>query len=120
MAHFAQIDSNNIVVQVIVVNNNDLIVSKISTINEDNSISVSIVESEEKGIAYCKSLFGEDTNWVQTSYSRSFRGPYAGIGYTYDPTTNTFIAPVIEAPVVETTDADASPATDTTDTTNQE
>ena len=96
MAHFAQIDSSNIVVQVIVVHNNDLIASKTSTINEDNSISVSIVESEEKGIAYCKSLFGEDTNWVQTSFSGSFRGCYAGIGYTYDPTTNTFIAPVVD------------------------
>ena len=47
MAHFAQLDDNNIVTQVIVVANEELL---------DNG-----VESEEKGIAFCKSLFGENT-----------------------------------------------------------
>jgi len=63
---------------------------------------VSTVESEEKGMDFCKSLYGADTNWVQTSYNGSFRGKYAGIGDTYE--NGVFVAPevpVVQAPVVE-------------------
>jgi hypothetical protein len=60
---------------------------------------VSTVESEQKGIEFCKSLYGADTNWVQTSYNGSFRGKYAGIGDTY--ANGAFVAPVVEAPVEE-------------------
>jgi hypothetical protein len=77
MAHFAELDEINIVTQVIVVNNNELLVDG--------------VESEAKGIEFCQSLFGG--NWVQTSYNGNFRKNYAGIGYTYDPIRNAFIAP---------------------------
>ena len=70
MAHFAQLDDNNIVTQVIVVANNELLLDG--------------VESEVKGILFCKSLFGEDTKWVQTSYNGNFRKNYAGIGYHWD------------------------------------
>ena len=80
MAHFAEIDENNIVKQVIVVNNNELL---------DNG-----VESETKGIEFCQSLFGG--TWVQTSYNGNFRGPFAGIGYLWDGTN--FIAPTMEVP----------------------
>lgn len=80
MAHFAQIDQNNLVTQVIVVANSELL--------DENG-----VESEAKGIAFCQSLFGADTAWVQTSYNGTFRGRYAGIGYTYDTSLNAFIAP---------------------------
>lgn len=80
MAHFAQLDSNNIVTQVIVVNNSELI-------DETGK------ESEAKGIAFCHSLFGEDTNWIQTSYNNNFRKRYAGIGYTYDKDLDAFIPP---------------------------
>ena len=79
MAHFAQLDQNNIVLQVIVVNNSDIM--------ENGQ------ESEAKGIAFCRSLFGQDTNWVQTSYSGSFRVRYAGIGYTFNVALNAFIPP---------------------------
>jgi hypothetical protein len=68
MAHFAELNANNVVTQVIVVNNNELL---------DNGI-----ESEAKGISFCQSLFGG--NWIQTSYNANFRGKYAGIGDTYD------------------------------------
>lgn len=78
MAHFAQIDENNIVQQVIVVHNNELL--------DENG-----VEQESKGIQFCKQLFGGD--WAQTSYNASFRKNYAGIGYTYDSTRDAFIAP---------------------------
>ena len=78
MAHFAQLDDNNIVTQVIVVNNNELL---------DGSGQ----ESEAKGIAFCQSLFGG--NWKQTSYNANFRKNYAGIGFTYDAGRDAFISP---------------------------
>ena len=87
MAHFAQIDSDNIVRQVIVVNN--------EVLHDDKG-----VEQESIGVAFCQSLFGSDTNWVQTSYNGNFRGRYAGAGMTYDPIKDEFIAP--EAPTDST------------------
>ena len=82
MAHFAQLDSNSVVTQVIVVSNDELI---------DNG-----VESEAKGINFCQSLFGSDTRWVQTSYNDKLRGVYAGIGFTYDAEKDVFVAPEIK------------------------
>lgn len=79
MAHFAQLDNDNKVTQVIVVANDELLLDG--------------VESEVKGILFCKSLFGEDTKWVQTSYNGNIRKNYAGIGYTYDADKDAFIAP---------------------------
>ena len=90
MAHFAQLDENNVVLQVIVVHNNELVASKQTSVNEDGSIAVSVVESEDKGVEFCQSLFGADTRWVQTSYNGNFRGKYAGIGDIYDAETNEF------------------------------
>ena len=105
MAHFAQLDENNVVLQVIVIHNNELVVSKQTSVNEDGTISVSIIESEDKGIEFCQSLYGADTRWVQTSYNDNFRGKYAGIGDTYDADANEFCAPVVvnspDVPVVE-------------------
>ena len=80
MAHFAQIDTNNIVINIIVVHNNELLDQN------DNEV-------EQKGIDFCKSLFGQDTNWIQTSYNGNFRKNYAGIGYTYDQQRDAFISP---------------------------
>ena len=80
MAHFAQLDENNIVTQVIVVSNDDIKDS------EGN-------ESELTGMAFCKSLLGPNTIWKQTSYNNSIRKNYAGIGFTYDATLDAFIAP---------------------------
>ena len=70
MAHFAKLDANNLVTQVIVVANED-------TADSSN------VETESIGVAFCQKLMGASTNWKQTSYNNSFRGNYAGIGYTY-------------------------------------
>ena len=80
MAHFAQLDENNIVTQVIVVSNEDI---KDSIGNEN----------EEVGIAFCKNLLGRNNIWKQTSYNNSIRKNYAGIGFTYDATRDSFIAP---------------------------
>lgn len=97
MAHFAQLDENNVVTQVIVVHNSELVESKQTTVNEDGSVSVAVVESEQRGIDFCKSLFGEDTRWVQTSYNNSFRGKYASVGDTFEG--GLFVTP--PPPVVE-------------------
>ena len=75
MAHFAELDANNVVLRVIVVHNNELME------NGD--------ESELKGIAFCQSLFGG--NWVQTSYNATFRKNYASEGSTYDEQRDAFI-----------------------------
>lgn len=80
MAHFAKLNENNIVEEVIVVSNDVLL-------DENNN------ESEEKGIQFCKDLYGDDTIWIQTSYNNSFRKNFAGIGYTYDTVRNAFIPP---------------------------
>lgn len=78
MAHFAQLDANNIVTQVIVVHNNELL--------DDNG-----VENPVKGAVFCQKLLGG--NWIQTSYNGTIRKNFAGIGYTYDLARDAFIAP---------------------------
>ena len=80
MAHFAQLDENNVVTQVIVVANEDT-----SDVNGN--------EVEEIGVAFCKKLLGADTNWKQTSYNNNFRVRYAGIGYSYNEELDAFIPP---------------------------
>ena len=83
MAHFARIE-NNIVREVIVVNNEVL---------ENKPFP----ESEPIGVAFCKSLYGEDTEWLQTSYNGNFRGRYAGSGSVYNPELDEF-DPITEEP----------------------
>ena len=77
MAHFAQLDENSIVQQVIVLNNEDCLDA------DDN-------ESEAVGIAFCKDLLGADTNWVRTSFNDNIRFRYAGIGMKYDSGNDVF------------------------------
>lgn len=78
MAHFAELDENNIVTRVIVVDNKDILDA------EGN-------ESEAKGIVFCNELLGG--KWIQTSYNSKFRKNYAGIGFFYDKTRDAFIGP---------------------------
>ena len=78
MAHFAELDENNVVTRVIVVGNQDILDSTGK-------------ENEEVGIAFCKNLLGG--NWKQTSYNASFRKNYAGIGYTYREDIDAFVPP---------------------------
>ena len=79
MAHFAKLDENNIVIKGIVINNDILLQNEI--------------EVEQLGIDFCKSLYGQDTTWVQTSYNGNIRKQYAGIGMSYDETNDVFILP---------------------------
>jgi hypothetical protein len=78
MAHYAQIDENNIVTQVIVIDNKD-------------TADANGVEKEYIGAAYCERLFGG--TWKQTSYNGNIRKNYAGIGYKYHADIDAFAAP---------------------------
>jgi hypothetical protein len=81
MAHFAELDENNIVLRVLVVNNSDIM-------DENN------VEQESIGITFLQNLVGG--TWVQTSYNNNIRKNYAGIGFTYDQIRDAFIPPKSE------------------------
>lgn len=80
MAHFAQLDENNNVIQVVVVDNSNLV-------DEFGK------ESEDLGVRHLKKCLGENTVWVQTSYNNNFRKMYAGIGFKYDPIADEFNSP---------------------------
>lgn len=97
MAHFAELDSNNVVLRVVALDNSVM----------KNSQDVYV---EQLGIDFLKLLFGAETVWKQTSYntragiyylndanepaadqSQAFRKNYAGIGYVYDLTHDAFV-----------------------------
>jgi len=78
MAHYAQIDANNVVTQVVVIDNKD-------------TADAFGVEKEHIGAAFCERLFGG--TWKQTSYNGNIRKNYAGIGYTYRSDIDAFVAP---------------------------
>jgi hypothetical protein len=69
MAHFAEIDENNLVLRVLVV---------------DNSL-------ESRGADFLANDLGLGGTWIQTSYNANFAGKFAGIGDTWDGSN--FIAP---------------------------
>ena len=74
MAHFAKLDENNIVTQVIVVSND-------------------IATSESAGSTFIYNLYGTSDTWKQTSYNNKMRKNYAGVGFTYDASKDAFIPP---------------------------
>ena len=78
MAHFAEIDSNNKVVRVLVVDDSQ----------------------EHRGQEFLAVDCGLGGTWIQTSYNANIRDKFAGIGDTYIPELDEFVAPVIE-PVIE-------------------
>ncbi len=73
MAHYAEIDQNNIVIRVVVIANED-------------------EPTEQAGIEFCQNLFGGG-RWLKTSYNDSIRVHFAGIGYLYDQFRDAFIPP---------------------------
>jgi hypothetical protein len=81
MAHFAELDDNNIVLRVIVIGD--------EVLDPDNTGT----EDESLGIAFCQKLYGDDTNWKQTSYNSNIRKQFAGIDYWYDETNDIFVMP---------------------------
>jgi hypothetical protein len=71
MAHFAKVNENNIVEQVIVIDNNN-------------------AETEQAGKDFISAI-GLEGNWVQTSYNRNFRNEFAAEGSIYDPVNDMFV-----------------------------
>lgn len=71
MSHWAEIDDNNIVLRVTVGDNDD--------------------PNGDEGYQWLIDNLGG--RWIQTSYNANFRGKFAGIGYTYDPVNDVFVAP---------------------------
>ena len=69
MAHFAEIDENNVVIRVLVVPDN----------------------AEDRGQDYLANDLGLGGTWVQTSYNNRIRKNYAGVGFTYDEQKDAFI-----------------------------
>ena len=70
MAHFAQLDSDNVVINVIHIDTMEIVDMALGD------------EVEEIGVSKLKSLYGEDTKWIKTSYTGSIREKFAGIGFT--------------------------------------
>ena len=71
MAHFAEIDEQGIVKQVLVVPD----------------------EQEHRGHDFLANDLKLGGRWIQTSYNHRIRKQYAGIGYRYDEAADVFIAP---------------------------
>jgi len=74
MAHFAEIDSNNVVLRVLVVAD----------------------EQEHRGQEFLANDCNLGGTWIQTSYNASIRGKFAGIGDIYDEVNDEFYSPVVE------------------------
>ena len=72
MSHWAELDTNNIVIRVLVGDNNE----------------------PDEGQAFMESLGG---TWLKTSYNANIRKNFAGIGFTYDATRDAFIPPKCHA-----------------------
>ena len=85
MAHFAQLNADNIVQQVIVISNDDC-----------GEPFLSYPDTELVGRAYIANQLGLAGEWKQTSYNANFRSKYAGIGDTYDAVNDVFVAPAVE------------------------
>lgn len=86
MAYFAKLE-NNTVTQVISVSND---VCGEPTLDFPDTCAA--------GRAFIANTLKLAGTWKQTSYNNNFRGRYAGIGYTYDPVADEFVAPVVEEP----------------------
>jgi hypothetical protein len=71
MAHFAELDANNVILRVLVVHNS----------------------LEHRGAEFLANDLGLGGRWIQTSYSGTIRKNFAGIGFTYDESRDAFIAP---------------------------
>jgi hypothetical protein len=80
MAHFAKLDSNNVVVDV----------------NRVSNDAIDPANEEATGVEFLTQWSGGYSNWKQTSFNASIRFNFAGIGYIYDPVDDAFIGPMPE------------------------
>jgi hypothetical protein len=74
MAHFAQLNNDNMVIQVIVIGND-------------------IAVTEAAGQDFIANTLKLDGVWIQTSYNNNIRKQYAAIGGTYNADADVFVAP---------------------------
>jgi len=81
MAHFAELNSSNEVLRVIVISNDDVDANGGDQHADAETFVASLVPYTTGGVA-----------WKQTSYNNNFRKQYAGVGYTYDATKDKFIS----------------------------
>ena len=99
MAHAARVDSNGIVRQVVVVDDDKFMDAKGKTIQG----KVGTFPQDELLMEYMESLGlhepGSGEEWRFTSYNDSFRGVFAGLGYAYDRQADQFMPP--ETPTEE-------------------
>lgn len=79
MAHFAELDENNIVLRVLVIDN----------------------QHEDNGQQFLAETLGLGGTWKQTSYNGKIRGKFAGVGDTYDADLDEFVSPVIVEEITE-------------------
>ena len=77
MAHFALLNENNIVENIIVIDNNDI-------------SNLPFPESEAVGQAFIKDVLMLEGRWIQTSYNNNFRGVYAQVNATYNEQRDAF------------------------------
>jgi hypothetical protein len=89
MAHFAQVDENNIVQDIIVISNADC---GGGTFPASEQIGQAFINGPHPS---CLALAGV---WKQTSYSASFIGCFAGLGFSYDPVLDVFVPPMQVTP----------------------
>jgi len=80
MAHFAELDSNNVVLRVVVISNDDVDANGGDQSSAAEDFVEALVPASSGG-----------ASWKQTSYNNNFRKQYAGIGFTYDASKNMFI-----------------------------
>ena len=110
MAHFAELDSNNVVTRVVVVGND---VTTAAGPLGSNDMHVD-------GETWCVNFF-KGGNWKQTSYNSNFRKQYAGKGYTFDSAKNKFISPQpYNSWALDGNDDWQAPVTYPTDTTDKQ
>ncbi len=88
MAHFAKIDENNKVIEVLVVDNSQ----------------------EHRGQEFLAVDCNLGGTWIQTSYNGNIRGKFAGRGDTYDPVADIFIAAPNPEPVIDIEEVTPTPA----------
>ena len=81
MAHFAELNSSNEVLRVVVISNEDVDANGGDESTQAETFVATIVPYGTGGVA-----------WKQTSYNNNFRKEYAGIGYSYDSSKDMFIS----------------------------
>tara|TARA_B100000927_G_scaffold250822_1_gene215406 strand:+ start:36 stop:491 length:456 start_codon:yes stop_codon:yes gene_type:complete len=82
MAHFAELNSDNEVIRVVVISNDDVIANGGDYSSQAETFVSNLIPHSENGIA-----------WKQTSYNSNQRKQYAGLGFTYDSPKDKFISP---------------------------